>query len=195
MIYGYARVSTKDQKLTTQKDMLKEAGAGKIYSEKVSTRQANRKQLSKLLDVLESGDTLIITKMDRVSRNLKEGIELIDTLTDRGVIFKVLNMGTFDNTPSSKMIRNILLSVAEWERDMARERQYEGIQRAKEQGKYKGRPKTYNDNHRGLQHALELFDDWDNNKMTVDDIADITGISRATIYREAKKERTQEQTI
>lgn len=73
--------------------------------------------------------------------------------------------------------------------------QMEGIQRAKEQGKYKGRPKTYNDNHRGLQHALELFDDRDNNKMTVDDIADITGISRATIYREAKKERTQEQTI
>jgi len=186
MIYGYARVSTKEQNLTAQRSLLKENGAERIFSEKVSGATRNRPKLNKLLGSLETGDTLIVTKMDRIARSLKDGINLIDELTDKGIIFQVLNMGTFDNTPSSKMIRNILLSVAEWEREMTLERQREGIENAKKRGVYKGRPKTYTGKHKGLEHALTLFRNRDSNSLTVDEIAEITNISRATIYREVK---------
>lgn len=184
MKIGYARVSTVGQDLTTQVKALKQAGAEKIVKEKQSAKNINRSGLQKLLVELKEGDTLIITKMDRISRNVRDGIALIDDLNKMGISLHVLNMGVFDNSPASKLIRNILLSVAEWEREMILERQKEGIQEAKARGLYKGMPKKYNSNHKGLQHALELMDNRDSNKMTVNDISSITGISRATIYRE-----------
>ena len=116
MIYGYARVSTVGQDLTIQKKALKEAGAEKIIAEKASGKNTDRKGLKRLLAQLQSGDALIITKMDRIARNVKEGIELIDNLNEQGITLNVLNMGVFDNSPTSKLIRNILLSVGEWER-------------------------------------------------------------------------------
>lgn len=190
MKYGYARVSTVGQDLTTQVKALKQAGAEKIIKEKQSAKSIDREGLKNLFDMLQPGDTLIITKMDRISRSVKDGITLIDELNNRGVSLNVLNMGVFDNSPASKLIRNILLSVAEWEREMILERQREGIQEAKRRGLYKGMPKKYNSNHKGLQYALELMDNRDSNKLTVNDISAITGISRATIYRENKKRQT-----
>lgn len=188
MKYGYARVSSRQQHLTTQKNTLKEAGADKIYSEKVSGKSIDdRAQLNKLLNLVKHGDTIIVTKLDRLARSLQEGIQIIDELNSKGVTLNVLNMGVFNDTASSKLIRNMLLAVAEFERELILERQLEGIERAKERGVYQGRPKTYTDKHKGLQHALELFNDRDNNKLTVDEIAEITNISRATIYREARK--------
>lgn len=186
MIYGYARVSTVGQDLTIQKKALKGAGAEKIIAEKASGKNTDRKGLKRLLGQLQSGDALIITKMDRIARNVKEGIELIDNLNEQGITLNVLNMGVFDNSPTSKLIRNILLSVGEWEREMILERQREGIQEAKARGLYKGMPKKYTDTHKGLQHALELMENRDSNNMTVNDIAEETGISRATIYREMR---------
>jgi DNA invertase Pin-like site-specific DNA recombinase len=186
MKYAYGRVSTTGQDLTAQVKALKQAGAEKIISEKVSGKNLDRAGLQDLLMKLEAGDTLIITKMDRIARNVQDGIKLIDSLNERGIILHVLNMGLFDNSPTSKLIRNILLSVGEWEREMILERQKEGIAEAKERGVYKGRIKKYTEKHKGLQHALKLYDNRDTNKMTVNDIADITGVSRATLYREAK---------
>lgn len=186
MKYGYARVSTAQQDLKAQVKQLQQAGATKIIEEKISGKNLERAGLQDLLNDLKEGDTLVITKMDRIARNVKDGIQIIDSLNDKGVTLHVLNMGVFDNTPTSKMIRNILLSVAEWEREMMLERQKEGIAEAKKAGKYKGMPKKYHEKHKGLQHALELFDNRSENKMTVNDIADITGISRATIYREVR---------
>lgn len=192
MIYGYARVSTVGQELSAQKKALEQAGAEKIVSEKVSGKNTNRAGLQKLLGQLQAGDTLIVTKMDRISRNVRDGIELIDSLNDRGIALHVLNMGLFDNSPTSKLIRNILLSVGEWEREMILERQREGIQEAKERGLYKGMPKKYTDNHKGLQHALELMDNRDTNNLTVNDIAGMTGVSRATIYREMRAKKWEQ---
>lgn len=187
MKYGYARVSTAGQNLTAQKKQLESAGVTKIYSEKVSGKNMDRKELDKLIKVLKQGDTLTVTKMDRIARNVKEGIEFIESLNSKGISLHVLNMGIFDDTPTSKLIQNILLSVADWERQINLERQREGIEIAKQQGKYKGRKKTYTKQHKGLQHALKLFDERANNKLSVQDIADMTNISRITIYREAKK--------
>ncbi|MGB3160378.1 MAG: recombinase family protein [Carnobacterium sp.] len=183
MKYGYARVSTAGQNLTAQKKALTDAGTEKIYSEKVSGKSIDRKQLDKLLKELKAGDTLIVTKMDRIARNVKEGIDFIESLNNNGITLHVLNMGIFDNTPTSKLIQNILLSVADWEREIILERQREGIALAKEQGKYKGRKPKYTNQHKGLEHALELFNDRVNNKLTVKEIEDMTGISKSTIYR------------
>jgi len=187
MKYGYARVSTQNQELGPQIKALKAAGAENITNEKVSGKDIERAGLQKLLLQLNEGDTLVVTKMDRIARNVTEGIKLIDSLSERGIILHVLNMGLFDNSPTSKLIRNILLSVGEWEREMILERQKEGIQEAKARGVYKGRIKKYHDKHRGLSHALDLLSNRDTNKMTVKEIEAITGISRATLYREAKQ--------
>lgn len=186
MKYGYARVSTHHQELEAQIKTLKQSGAERIVSEKVSGKDLDRAGLQKLLNQLEPGDTLIIAKMDRIARNVQDGIQLIDNLNERGIILHVLNMGLFDSSPTSKLIRNILLSVGEWEREMILERQREGIQEAKARGVYKGRIKKYTDKHRGLSHALELLRNRETNKMTVKEIEAITGISKATLYREAK---------
>lgn len=187
MKYGYARVSTAQQNLASQKKALKEAGAEEIYAEKVSGKNLDRALLQEVLKRLKSGDTLVVTKMDRIARNVIEGIALIDSLIERGIALHVLNMGIFDDTPTSRLIQNILLSVADWERQMMLERQREGIELAKEQGKYKGRQKTYTKNHKGLKHALSLFNNRADNKLTVQEIAEMTGISRRTIYREAER--------
>ncbi|WP_422406987.1 MULTISPECIES: recombinase family protein [Gammaproteobacteria] len=192
MIYGYARVSTEHQHLSAQVTELKEAGVENIYEDKKTGKDINREGLNDLLQQLKKGDTLVITKMDRIARNVREGIALIDELTEQEITLKVLNMGTFDSSPNSRLIRNILLSVADWEREMMLERQRAGIEEAKKRGVYKGMPKKYTDKHKGLQHALDLFNNRDTNGLSVKEIAEITKISRATLYRAVKENSANE---
>ncbi|MBX9999590.1 recombinase family protein [Priestia aryabhattai] len=185
--YGYARVSTVEQSLEVQLQALVQAGAEDIYKDKATGKNTNRKGLKALLEILETGDTLIVTKLDRMARNVKEGIALIDDLTEKGIKLHVLNMGLFDDTATSKLLRNILLSVAEWEREMILERQKEGIAVAKANGKYKGKPKKYHDKNPAILHALELFSNRATNKKTVKEICQITKVSRASLYNIAKE--------
>lgn len=186
-IYGYGRVSTSTQNLDGQIEELKRLGATEIYSEKISGASKERPELEKLIDILEADDTLIVTRMDRVARSLTHGIDLIEQLNDKGVKFVVGNMGTFDNSTNNKLVRNILLAVAEWEREITLERQLEGIEEAKKQGKYKGRQTTYTSDNNDIRRALDLFMDRSTNKLTVDEIAKMTGVGRATIYRKHKE--------
>lgn len=97
------------------------------------------------MKAIQAGDTIVVTKLERLARSLKDGIELIEELTNRGIKLNILNLGMFDDTATStsKLLRNILLSVAEFEREMIHERQMEGIAIAKANGKYKGKPKKY----------------------------------------------------
>ncbi|MBJ7984777.1 MULTISPECIES: recombinase family protein [Bacillus cereus group] len=190
MIYGYARVSTQGQNLESQLTELKKAGAEDIRKEKASGKSLNRNGLNDLLNQLTQGDTLMVTKMDRIARNVREGIDLISQLNEKGIKLHVLNMGVFDGSPTSKLITNILLSVADWEREMLLERQRAGIEEAKKRGAYKGRAKKYTSKNASLVHALELYDNRDTNKMTMNKIAEVTQISRATLYR-AIKEREE----
>ncbi|MDG4655339.1 recombinase family protein [Ectobacillus antri] len=185
--YGYARVSTAEQSLEVQIQALKEAGVSEIFKDKATGRNTKRDGLQSLLSILDVGDTLVITKLDRIARNVKEGIQLIDELAEKGIKLHVLNMGLFDGTATSKLLRNILLSVAEWEREMILERQREGIAIAKTQGKYKGKPKKYTDKNPALVHALELFANRATNGKTVKEICEITKISRASLYNIAKE--------
>lgn len=188
MIIGYTRVSSIGQDLTSQIKALQDAGAEKIYQDKLSGKDLHRTGLQQTLESLQKGDTLIVTKMDRIARNVKQGIELIDDLNSRGIILHVLNMGRFDSSPTSKLLRNILLSVAEWEREMILERQREGIEIAKANGKYSNKPRKYHPKHKGMAHALELLADRANNKMTVKDICDICKVTRSSLYEKAKEQ-------
>lgn len=193
MKYGYARVSSKGQDLTVQVNQLIDNGVPKsnIFKEKVSGRKKDsRIEFNKMLDLVQRGDTIVVSKLDRFARSTQDALNTIQQLNEKGVFLVVLNMGGMPvdtSTAIGKLMVTMLAGIAEFEADMSRERQTEGIALAKERGVYKGRPTTYTDKHRGLQQALEWFNDRDNNKMTVNEIAEITGISRATIYREARK--------
>lgn len=192
-IYGYARVSSKGQNLNAQINQLLEYGCNRenIFKEKVSGRKKDeRTEFNKLLGKVKANDIIVVTKLDRFARSTKDALYTIESLKEKDVGLVVLNMSgeKLDTTTATgKLMVTVLSAVAEFEADMIRERQLEGIEEAKKRGVYKGRPITYHDSHKGLQHALELFNNRDNNKMTVDEIAQITKISRATIYREARK--------
>ena len=191
MVYGYCRVSTQMQardgnSLEAQKKLLIENGAEKIYSDAFTGTKAHRPELDKLLAVLKAGDKLVITKLDRIARSASQGIELVQTLLDKGITVHVLNMGLLDNTPTGKLIRNIMLAFAEFERDMIIERTQEGKAIAKRQPDFReGRPKLYNK--KQIQHALELLQDHSYRQVT-----ELTGISKSTLIR-AKNKATADQ--
>lgn len=189
---GYARVSSTGQNLAAQINQLKEAGCTVIYKEKVSGRKtANREQFNKLLEVVTDEDTIVVTKLDRFARSTKDALQTIEMLDNRGVSLIVLNMGgdrVDTSTAIGKLMITVLSGIAEFEADMIRERQIEGIAEAKARGVYKGRPHTYTEKHSGLRHALELYKSRENNGYTVKKIAEITKISKATIYRAVKEQ-------
>ena len=136
MKYGYARVSTHWQasdgnSLEAQIESLNAAGADKIYMDEYSGRTTKRPQLDELLSVISSGDELIVTKLDRMTRSVIEGSELIKRLQEKKITVNVLNIGCMDNSPTGRLITNVMLSFAEFERDMIIERTQEGKNAAK----------------------------------------------------------------
>lgn len=147
MIYGYARVSTKGQardgnSLEGQTKSLAEAGAVKIYYDSFTGTKIDRPEFDKLKAKLLPGDTLIVTKLDRFARSASQGSQMIEALIAQGVTVHILNLGVMDNTPTGKLIRNIMFSFAEFERDMIVERTQEGKAIAREKGiRVDGRPK------------------------------------------------------
>lgn len=186
MVYGYCRVSTQGQakdgnSLEVQEELLKENGVEEIYSDTFTGTKAHRPELDKLLDKLQQGDKLIITKLDRIARSASQGIELVQTLLDKGITVHVLNMGLLDNTPTGKLIRNIMLAFAEFERDMIIERTQEGKAIAKKQPDFReGRPRLYNK--KQIQHALGLLQNHSYKQVT-----ELTGISKSTLIRAKNK--------
>jgi len=194
MIYGYARVSTKGQandgnSLESQIEKLKENGADKVYQDSFTGTKTDRPEFTKLLNELKAGDTLVVCKLDRFARSITQGSELVNELIKKGIKVNILNIGVMDNTPASKLIRNIFFSFAEFERDMIIERTQEGkaIARTKE-GFKEGRPKSYTD--KQLQHALSLLSVNGGDK-SYNEVVEITGISKSTLIRENNKRKIQ----
>lgn len=194
MKYGYARVSSAGQNLSAQVKQLQEAGCDTIFKEKVSGRKKeDREQFNLLLEKIQEGDTIVVTKLDRFARSTKDALNTIEYLNSKGVALIVLNMGgdkIDTSTAIGKLMITVLSGIAEFEADMIKERQLEGIEEAKKRGVYKGRPKKYTKNNRGLQYALELFNNRATNKMTVKEIEEITKISRATLYRAVREQES-----
>lgn len=192
MIYGYARVSTKGQakdgnSLESQIELLKNNGAEEIYSDSFTGTKTNRPQFNELLGKLQKGDTLIITKLDRFARSMTQGSELVNSLIERGIKVNILNIGVMDNTPASKLIRNIFFSFAEFERDMIVERTQEGKAIAKtKEGFKEGRPKKYTD--KQLDNALSMLTVNGGDK-SYNEVAELLGISKSTLIRENNKRK------
>lgn len=184
MIYGYARVSTKGQardgnSLESQANALKEAGAVKIYSDSFTGTKIDRPEFDKLKSRLCPGDTLVATKLDRFARSASQGSQMIESLIGQGVTVHILNLGIMDNTPTGKLIRNIMLNFAEFERDMIVERTQEGKAIAREKGiRVDGRPKK--------EVPTEVFQNFlekqKGGEMTVADCCSVLNISRSTWY-------------
>lgn len=190
MIYGYARVSTKGQakdgnSLEAQEQALRDNGATLVYADSFTGTKMDRPEFDKLMDDLQDGDTLIVTKLDRFARSVSQASDLITSLIDRGITVNVLNLGILSNDSVSTLMRNVLLSFAQFERDMIVQRTQEGKAIAKLNPDYKeGRPKT---DTRKQKLVIELGENH-----TVKEICDITGLSRATVMRIRKEFRTKE---
>ena len=193
MIYGYARVSSAGQKkdgnsLEAQKTALEAAGAKKIIEEQFTGTTTNRPAFTDLLEKLQTGDTLIVTKLDRFARTVTQGVQLIQSLIDKGITVNVLNMGVMDNKPANKLIMTVMLAFAEFERDMIVERTQEGKRVAKQQPGYReGRPKIPKAQ---IEHALSLLEA-PNNK-SYNEVVRMTGISKSTLQRRMREKKANE---
>jgi len=176
-IYGYARVSTTDQSTDIQTEQLRHAGATNIIEETASGKDiTSRSKLDLLLEMLSASDTLIVTKLDRLSRSTVDTLNLINELNDRGVIFKALDIQLDTTTPTGKFAVTVMAAVAELERTRIRERQAEGIAKAKAKGKYKGRQSEYQAHIPMVRNMFEM-----NKGVTY--IAKTLNISRSTVYK------------
>lgn len=156
--YGYARVSTKGQSYADQINQLQAAGVDKILAEKYTGTTTNRPQFDKLKSLVKPGDTITVTKLDRLARNTREALNVLDPLMNNGVKINVLNIGLLENSTIGRLVKTILLAVAEMERDMIVERTQEGKRYAKLHNKnYKeGRPRrTITPHYRAAYEYLE----------------------------------------
>lgn len=154
MIYGYARVSTSEQETTLQIDALRRAGVDKIYQEKTSS-VGQRPELRKLLPQLKTGDLLIVYKLDRLARSLKDLLSILEQIEKAGCGFRSLTEPIDTVSPAGRLMLNVLGSVAEFERSLIRERSIAGQVAAIKLGRWPGRPKKLNPD-----QELELFDMW-----------------------------------
>lgn len=191
MIYGYARVSTSAQakdgnSLEDQKQKLIAAGATEIIEEHYTGTTTNRPEFNKLVEKLQPGDTLVVTKLDRFARSVIQGVETIKSLIDKGVTVNVLNMGITDNTPTSELIRNVMFAFAQFERDMIVERTQEGKRIAKGRPGFKeGRPRI---SKKQTDYAMELLD----NGMSYREVSERLNISKSTLVRRKRERKVLE---
>jgi DNA invertase Pin-like site-specific DNA recombinase len=182
---GYARVSTFEQILDLQQDALTAAGCKKIFTDTASGGRSDRPGLQQALDYLRAGDVLVVWRLDRLGRSLKYLIEIITTLNERGVGFKSLTEQIDTTTSGGKLIFHVFGALAEFERDIIRERTQAGLAAARARGRMGGRPKKL-DGAAKIAMAQALYDDQTH---SVADICTTLGISRTTLYRYVKVAR------
>lgn len=181
--YGYARVSTQGQDLKAQIETLKAEGCEVIYSEKFTGTTKDRPEFKAVLDVVQSGDTLVVTKLDRFARSAEDAIHVIKQLHTQGVRVHILNMGMVDNTATGKLLLTVLAGFAEFERDMIVERLNEGKAIAKQREGYReGRKPKYTKAQ--LDHAMKLKE-----THSFTQVVALTNIPIATLKRESAKRK------
>ncbi len=175
-IIGYARVSTLEQNLDTQLDQLEQNGVERLYKEKASGADTRRPELAAMLDYVREGDTVVVTKIDRIARSTKHLLEIVETLERKKVAFKVLNINLDTSTPTGRLMLTMLGAIATFERELMLERQRDGIEKAKRAGRYKGRAPTAR---RRQAEIVELA----GQGVTKQAIASRLGIGVASVYR------------
>src|SRR3954449_13414232 len=187
MLIGYARVSTNEQNLDLQRDALQKAGCTEIYTDNVSGTKATRPGLTAALSHLRSGDTLVVWRLDRLGRSLRHLIDTVTTLQERGIGFKSLQESIDTTTSGGKLVFHIFGALAEFEREIIRERTTAGLQAARATGRNGGRPKALSESKAEMLQHLAA-----DKKHTVSEICRTLGIGRTAFYRylESRHEAT-----
>ncbi len=186
MLVGYARVSTHDQTLHLQRDALEKAGCEQIFTDQVSGTKTERKGLSEALSHLRRGDTLVVWRLDRLGRSLRHLIDTVTMLQEKGIGFKSLQENIDTTTSGGKLVFHIFGSLAEFEREIIRERTQAGLESARSRGRIGGRPKTLTS--KEVQILRNMAAD---KSLTVSDICKTLGIGRTTYYRYVKVDAQQ----
>ena len=180
---GYIRVSSTSQNPSRQFQQLNEIGMDIIFEEKVSGAAKDREQLQKMLEDLQEGEIIYVTDLSRITRSTQNLFELIDLIRRKKASLKSLKdtwLDLSEDNPYSQFLITVMAGVNQLERDLIRMRQREGIELAKKEGKFKGRLKKYHKNHAGMKYAVKLYKE---GGMTVNQICEITNVSRASLYR------------
>ena len=178
MLVGYARVSTQDQNLELQNDALSKAGCARIFTEVIGGSRTERTGLQEALNILRSGDTLVVWRLDRLGRSLKHLIDIVNQLREKEIGFRSLQESIDTTTSGGKLIFHMFGALAEFERDVIRERTQAGLRAARARGRQGGRPRVL-DGAR-LEMVRKMYED---RKYLPADICKAMGISRATLYR------------
>ena len=183
MLIGYVRVSTSDQNLDLQLDALKQVGCDRIYKDIASGAKADRVGLAEVLKYIRSGDTLVVWRLDRLGRSLRHLIDTINQINDQGSYFRSIQESIDTSTSGGKLIFHIFGALAEFERDIIRDRTNAGIAAARKRGRIGGRPAIMDKKKVAL--AKSLFKDKSN---SIASICEILNVSKTTLYRCLKKE-------
>ena len=187
MVIGYARVSTSGQETAAQEAALRAAGVDKLYTETASGGRWDRPELQRLLEHLRPGDTLVVWKLDRLSRSLRDLLHLIEQLEERGAYFRSLTEAVDTTSPAGRMMASMLGAVAQFERDMLRERTRAGLEHARSQGRVGGRPKKLTQ-----EQERQIYANTEAGVWTGAEAARLFGVHPSTITRLRARYRQQE---
>lgn len=183
MIFGYARVSTQDQKLELQLDALNKYKCDQIFQEKMSGKIKERPQLDNLLKVIREGDKVVVYKLDRISRSTKHLIELSELFEKKGVQFVSIQDNIDTSTPMGRFFFRMMASIAELERDIISERTKAGLGAARARGRKGGRPSK---SQKDVDLALKMYD---SKEYSISEIVKATKVSQATLYRKINERK------
>lgn len=175
--FGYARVSTEQQNLDRQLDMLTQYGVDYIFNEKMTGTKRDRPELNKLLDRLMAGDTVVVESLSRLGRSTKDLIELVDLFEKKQVHLVSLKEQIDTSTPAGKLLFTLMSAIAQFERDVIAERTREGLNAARVRGRVGGRPRT---NEQKVRQAVKLYQ---TGQYSVREIEEMTGVKKSTLYR------------
>lgn len=178
MLIGYKRVSTQNQKLDRQTDILNQYGVEKIFEEKETGTKRERQELNKMLDILREGDVVIVAELTRLSRSTKDLFDIVEIIHSKGAEIKSLKESWLDTTtPQGKLMFTIFAGLSQFERDLIAQRTKEGLESAKKRGAKLGRPNKFNDK---KETILQMYN---SNDYSINDIINTTGISKTSLYR------------
>lgn len=182
MLLGYARVSTDDQNLDLQHDALKKAGCEKFYDDHMTGSKINRPGLEAAIEFAREGDIIVVWRLDRLSRSLKDLIEMVALLDEKKIGLRSLHESIDTSSSSGKLIFHIFGALAEFEHNLIRERTHAGLQAARARGRKGGRPKKLSDDK--AQLAMQLYN---NKNHSIQQICTLIGISKPTLYKYLKR--------
>lgn len=178
MIVGYARVSTDHQSLDAQTDALKAAGAGKVFADRISGSKRERPELDRMLDQLRDGDVVTVTKYDRLARSLKDLLDIVETIRERGAGFRSMAEDIDTTTPAGRLVFHVFASIAQFERERISERTKEGLAAARKRGRIGGRPPALTTAQRDEVRRMR-----DEEHRAVPEIARLFKVSERTVRR------------